>query len=644
MKLSIRHLPAYVAAYSIGILLFVFIALPAGLVLVESVRLSGAMPLQDLASLTNTALNKLNPEDRDRQIARWIASLKPEERTTATAAALELIGRVVPWERGAPFDEQAKAAELAVAQLPADARSKFDQAYPLAVATVHKRIPLAFRLRDRLTPSEFDQLREGTRTGFGLSHYSAVFSSPRLHRAFLNSLMLSTIVAVLTTVIGFAVSYGINRKAIRAPGIVRYLTLVPLVAPPVVISTSLILLFGRNGAITKGILDGTFGLIDAERANLYGWAGVIIAQVLAYIPAAFIVLDNVLAKQDGRIEEAAASQGASAWQVFTHVTVPMAQPGIVRSLILVFMLIMTDFGNPLVIGRDIPVLAGVLYDEMTAFQNTPLASALAVWMILPALLVYYAIERIGQRKRYSSSVGGPPELPVPKGVKVGLTTLAWALITMTLLLYGTIILASFVKIWRIDHEFTLAWYLTGDMAAFTPEYRGVGVVLDSVKVAALAAPAGGLLAVILAYLVERSRPAGSNFLGFLPLLPAILPGVIFGVGYVVAFNLPFGIRGLSLTGTIWILVLNVMFANIFIGYLAARAVLQRYDAAIDVSCGILRCFAMAAFRVDHVAHHASCIHAWDAVHLCAWFDDPLRGNIPCESNLSARFRRYLWSF
>jgi len=92
MKLSIRHLPAYVAAYSIGILLFVFIALPAGLVLVESVRLSGAMPLQDLASLTNTALNKLDPEDRDRQIARWIASLKTEERTTATAAALGLSG------------------------------------------------------------------------------------------------------------------------------------------------------------------------------------------------------------------------------------------------------------------------------------------------------------------------------------------------------------------------------------------------------------------------------------------------------------------------------------------------------------------------------------------------------------------------
>ena len=99
--------------------------------------------------------------------------------------------------------------------------------------------------------------------------------------------------------------------------------------------------------------------------------------------------------------------------------------------------------------------------------------------------------------------------------------------------------------------------------------------------AVLAAPLGGILAVALAYLVERVRPLGGNILGFVAMLPAILPGVILGVGYVVAFNLPFGLKGLALTGTMWILVLNIAFANVFIGYLAGRALLQRYDAAID---------------------------------------------------------------
>jgi iron(III) transport system permease protein len=148
-------------------------------------------------------------------------------------------------------------------------------------------------------------------------------------------------------------------------------------------------------------------------------------------------------------------------------------------------------------------------------------------------------------------------------------------------LYGAIGFASIVKIWRVDHSLTLAWYLTGGVAGFVSEQRGVAVVWESVKVAGLAAPLGGLLAVALAYLVERARPLGGNVLGFIALLPAILPGVILGVGYVVAFNLPFGMQRLALTGTMGILVVNILFANLFIGYLAGRAVLQRYDAAID---------------------------------------------------------------
>jgi iron(III) transport system permease protein len=164
---------------------------------------------------------------------------------------------------------------------------------------------------------------------------------------------------------------------------------------------------------------------------------------------------------------------------------------------------------------------------------------------------------------------------------MGLTAVTWGAVGLTMVLYGAIVFASFVKIWRVDPSFTLAWYTTSDVAGFVSESRGVTVVWESVKVAGLAAPIGGLLAVALAYLIERTRPLGGNLLGFIALLPAILPGVIMGVGYVVAFNLPFGMKSMALTGTMWILAVNILFANIFVGYLAGRAVLQRYDAAID---------------------------------------------------------------
>lgn len=86
---------------------------------------------------------------------------------------------------------------------------------------------------------------------------------------------------------------------------------------------------------------------------------------------------------------------------------------------------------------------------------------------------------------------------------------------------------------------------------------------------------------LLAFVLERIRPPGRELLGFVALLPAVLPGLIFGIGYILAFNLPFGLAALSLTGTSAILVLNILFGNMFVGVLAGRAALQRLDPAIE---------------------------------------------------------------
>lgn len=80
---------------------------------------------------------------------------------------------------------------------------------------------------------------------------------------------------------------------------------------------------------------------------------------------------------------------------------------------------------------------------------------------------------------------------------------------------------------------------------------------------------------------------GRNLIALTTLLPAAIPGVIFGIGYIIAFNLPFGIRSLSLTGTVTIIILNILFANLFVGVLAGRATLQRLDTSIDEAAEIL---------------------------------------------------------
>ena len=586
----IRQIRGYTATLVVGLLLVVFIAYPIGAVLIESFVVETPMSVFELRAVTLEALDKLPPEVRAGTVTRWLERAKPRPRMEATAAALELIDQSVPWDRKAPFDDQIAAAEQTVNSLSKENRAAFDAQLPIAYVMLHKRIALAFKIRDQLDEAGFDRLRTGASEGFGLEHYAGVVTEARLIKAFKNSLLLAVTACLVTTSLAFALAYGINRGGIPAPTFVRYATLVPLVSPPVLIATAAILLFGRNGAFTRGILDQKLGWIDASETNLYGIGGVIVAQVLSFLPPAFIIMDNVFSKHDGRVEEAAASQGAGPGLVFLRVTLPLSQPGIVRTLILTFILSMTDFGNPLVIGKDIPVLAGVLYDEITGFQNTELSAALAMWMILPALGIYFVLEGIGRRKRYDTgaSVGGPPELPVPRPARIFLTTVAGANIGLIIVLYGTIVVGSFVKIWGIDNTFTLGWYAAGEVATgFASEWHGVGVVWDSLLVAAIGGPIGGVLALVVAYLVERVRPKGANLLSFIALLPAILPGVIFGIGYILAFNLPFGHKELALTGTRSILVLNLMFGHIYVGVLAGRAVLQRLDASVDEAAEIL---------------------------------------------------------
>jgi iron(III) transport system permease protein len=128
-----RPLPGYLAALVVALLLFVFIAYPLGTVLTESFVVSGPMSVFELRQMTHEALDRLDPEERDRSVARWVKSAKPRQRMEAVAAALELIGEEVSWDRKAAFDAQIAAADEAVAALDPDRRARLEAELPFAI-------------------------------------------------------------------------------------------------------------------------------------------------------------------------------------------------------------------------------------------------------------------------------------------------------------------------------------------------------------------------------------------------------------------------------------------------------------------------------------------------------------------------------
>lgn len=577
-----RRLPGLLLAALVALPVLVFIGVPIGAVLARGFVVAGPMPEWRLRDATEQALLLLPEERRAAALARWSVPRNAQEEAESLATAFRLAGIDPPWDLAAPFEAQRNAAAAARQALPPEDAARIAAVLPLAATMRHRRVALAFQVRDQLAPDAFEALRTGEETRIGLDHYLAPLHDAHLRRAALNSLGFAAFACIVATGVAFALAFAVNRGGVRWPGLLRAVTLLPLVAPPVLVASAIIMLAGRRGLVTDGLLEKTLGVIDADETNIYGIAGVLLAQVLSFTPAAFIVLDNTLRRQDGRLEEAAAILGASRPRAFREVTLALAAPGLRRALVLVFILSLTDFGNPLLLaGRDVPAIAAIIYDEMTAFRNTGLASALCVLLLAPGLLLHVALERLGRRKRYDTgAAGAAPEAPLPLAWRRGLGALALLVAGAILAVYATVALGAVTREWGVDWRLTLGHFAAGGPGYGSSE-RGVAVVWDSLWVAALAAPLGGALGVLLAFVIERIRPPGREALAFLALLPAVLPGLIFGIGYILAFNLPFGLESLALTGTGAVLVLNILFGNMFVAVLAARASLQRMDPAIE---------------------------------------------------------------
>jgi len=155
--------------------------------------------------------------------------------------------------------------------------------------------------------------------GLTLANYAAFFSTWRLFRILVNSLLVSAVSTALTVTVALVLAYAVTRTTVPGKRFVSLMSLLPLISPPFLVSLAFILLFGRNGALTHGLgLDW----------SIYGFHGIVLAQVFTFLPQAYILLANVLANIDVSLEEAAENLGAGFGVTLWRVTLALARPGL----------------------------------------------------------------------------------------------------------------------------------------------------------------------------------------------------------------------------------------------------------------------------------------------------------------------------
>ncbi len=420
-----------------------------------------------------------------------------------------------------------------------------------------------------------------------LEHYISYFTNPRMFRSLTNSLVVSCVTTVITTLLAFFFAYGLTRTTIRGKGIFYTISTLPLIAPSIIQGLALILLFGKNGLITRYLFHTDW--------NIYGAAGIIIAECLYCFPNALFILYTTLSAVDTRLDEAAQSLGATALKTFYKVTLPSAKYGIASAAALTFNLTITDFGVPVVIGGNYSVLATEIYQQVIGMQRFNLGATISVILLIPSvaafLLNYYLT-----KKSYAliSGQARPFLQPSRPFKKWAFTIYCWIPCIFILIVFATVFLGSFVKVWPYDFSLTLKHYDFPSLGGVAPvwtkfwasilkgEWQSIiaykyAPIWNSLWVSILVAIGGASLTLLAGYIVEKKKPKGAQFLYTLSVLPAAIPGIVMGLGYILAFNKPY----FFIYGTFWIVIINIIICNFTLGVLSSIANLKQIDKSIE---------------------------------------------------------------
>ena len=390
-----------------------------------------------------------------------------------------------------------------------------------------------------------------------------------------NSLMLSGFVGLMSTLFGLAFALYTTRIARRTAFVGKIFSILPIVTPPFVVGLGVTLMLGRSGYVTEWLMHLAF----TNTNWLYGFNGIAIAQILAFTPLAFMILDGALKSIHPSIEEASYTLRANRYQTFFQIIFPLRRPALANAFLLVFIESLAVFSNPLVLGGSFDVIATQIYFYIAGSQlDYASASTLGTILLLFSLGIFIVQYLwIGNRSYITVSGksyrGEVQELP--RGLKNAITALLAVWVVFNIVLYGSIFYGSFTVNWGVDYTLT-----TKNYAMLFGQGLRDGAwpsLINTLIYAGIAAVLTALLGLLIAYIVVRKQFRGKKALEFLTMLCFAIPGTAAGVSYILAFNN----APLYLTGTGIIVIISMVMRDLPVGMRAAIAGLGQLDKSLD---------------------------------------------------------------
>jgi putative spermidine/putrescine transport system permease protein len=239
-------------------------------------------------------------------------------------------------------------------------------------------------------------LRSVYKNGYTLESYRQVVRTSVYLTVIGLTFQTAAVVTVIALLLGYPLAYVLATVRPRLARVLVVIVVLPFLTSIIVRTYAWMVLLGSNGVVNQYLM--ALGLVEAPLKLLYNPAGVVVGMTYVLLPFMVLTLASVMRSIDPALVRAAHSLGASRWQAFRRVFLPLSAPGIAGGTLLVFILSLGFFITPALMGGPSDVMIAMLIEREVEFTlNWSFASTLAVILLALTLVgfaVYYRVMRL----------------------------------------------------------------------------------------------------------------------------------------------------------------------------------------------------------------------------------------------------------
>jgi putative spermidine/putrescine transport system permease protein len=242
------------------------------------------------------------------------------------------------------------------------------------------------------------------RVGYTVDYYAQIWRVPVYLTVIWRTFQISALVTLLCLALGYPLAYLLATLGPRVAQLLMIVVILPFFTSIIVRTYAWMVLLGRNGVVNQYLT--WLGLTDAPLPLLYNKGGVLVGMTYVLLPYMVLTVYSVMRGIDPAFIRAAHSLGASRWQAFRKVFLPLSLPGIAGGTLLVFILSLGFFITPALMGGPSDVMIAMLIEREVEFTlNWSFASALAVILLALTLIGFVGYNRIVRLDRVFEARG-----------------------------------------------------------------------------------------------------------------------------------------------------------------------------------------------------------------------------------------------